>query len=101
MWEPSTSLGLGTAPPLGRWSTRGLMNSGFVVQSLTILANSSSICWARAREQTAREENSKRIVDMVNEKGSRRDAENAENPKKYHAKAQSSLSSSAFQEEFP
>ncbi len=37
------------------------MNSGLVVQSLTVLANSSSICWAKAREQRAREGSSRRI----------------------------------------
>lgn len=77
------------------------MNSGFVVQSLTDLANSSSICCAKAREQRAREESNKRIVDMVDEKRSRRDAENAEHPTQSHAKAHNSLSFSAFQEEFP
>src|SRR5438045_2708762 len=42
MWCPSTSLGDGTPSTLGRWSTRGLLNSGLVVHSRTALAKSGS-----------------------------------------------------------
>src|SRR6185295_2786813 len=42
MWWPRTPFGDGMPAALGRWSTSGLLNSGFVVQSLTARAKSGS-----------------------------------------------------------
>ena len=56
-------LGAGTVEETGRWSTRGLENSGRVVHCLTWAAKSGSMgCWAfvgramRAAAKTSRED---------------------------------------------
>src|SRR5215469_9977116 len=63
MWCPRMSLGEGTVADLGRWSTRRLLNSGFVVHSLTDLAKSaSSACWADSTEARRRVSGRRRML---------------------------------------